>query len=221
MNPGGQDPPSPGRAPGRRARPRSRPLTARQVRELLAGSPAPEPDPAVSELAIARAYQLDGGQELLVFEDGKGRSYESRAEMLAMLREVAARTPTSPFGTLLPQGRDFPAHASQLAAELDLPALTGLSQLDDVVRRLGVRACRERPVFGQLVAFVGETIIAARGGGWQMRLGADGTTWEPWVVDAEGRSHAPFGLVYKELAEWGSQASLTGAVAGHLGPEES
>ena len=30
-----------------------------------------------------------------------------------------------------------------------------------------------------------------------MRLGTDGTAWEPWVVDAEGGSHAPFGLVYK------------------------
>lgn len=47
--------------------------------------------------------------------------------------------------------------------------------------------CREPPVFGQLVAYVGETIIATLGGAWQMRLGANGETWEPWVVDAEGR----------------------------------
>jgi hypothetical protein len=199
-------------------RPRSRPLTARQVRELLDGSPAPQPDPAVSELAIARAYQLGDGQEMLLFEDGKGRLYESRADLLAMLGEVAASQPVSPFGALLPQGRDFPAHASQLAAELGLPVLTGLPELDDAVRRLGVRACRTPPAFGRLVAYVGETIIAARGGGWQMRLGADGTTWEPWVVDGDGGSHAPFGLVYQELAEWGPEASLTGVVAGHLGP---
>jgi hypothetical protein len=172
----------------------------------------------VSEVAIARAYQLDGGQEVLVFGDGKGRLYESRADLLAMLDEAATRTPTSPFGALLPQGRDFPAHAPRLAAELDLPVLTGLRQLDDVVRRHGVRACRKPPMFGRLVAYVGETIIAANGGGWQMRPGADGTTWEPWVVDAGGRSHAPFGLVYKELAEWGMDSSLTGVVAGHLGP---
>jgi hypothetical protein len=198
-------------------RARSRSLTARQVRELLAASPAPEPDPPVSELAIARAYRLNDDQEMLVFEDGKGRLYESRADLLAMTREVAAQPPVSPFAALLPQGRDFPAHAPALAAEVGLPVLTGLPQLDDVVRRLGLPACRKPPAFGRLVAYAGETIIAARGGGWQARLGADGTTWEPWVVDAAGGSHAPFGLVFKELAEWGPQASLTGVIAGHLG----
>lgn len=197
-------------------RPRSHPLTARQVRELLAGSPAPEPDPEVAEFASARAYRLAGGQEMVVLGDGKGRRYESRADLLAMVREVAARQPVSPFGALLPPGRDFAAQAPPLAAELDLPVLTGLPQLDDIVQRLGVRACRTPPVFGRLVAYVGETIIAARGGSWQMRPGADGASWEPWVVDAQGRSYAPFALVYKELAEWGPQASLTGVIAGHL-----
>lgn len=199
-------------------RPRSRPLTARQVRELLAGSPAPEPDPEVAEFASAQAYRLADGQAMVVFGDGKGRRYESRTDLLAMVREVAVRQPVSPLRALLPLGRDFAAQAPRLAAELDLPVPTGLPQLDDVVRRLGVRACRTPAVFGRLVAYVGETIIAARGGSWQMRPGADGASWEPWVVDAEGRSHAPFGLVYRELAEWGPEASLTGVVAGHLGP---
>ena len=200
-----------------RVTPKSRGLTARQVRDLLAQE-GPEPDPEMADFGIPQAYRFPDGRELLVLGDGKGRLYESRAELMEMSREVAARAPASPFGALLPQGRDFPAHAPRLAAELDLPVLTGLAQLDDVVARLGVRACRTSAVFGRLVAYVGETIIAARGGSWQMRPGADGASWEPWVVDAEGRSHAPFGLVYKELTEWGPQASLTGVVAGHLGP---
>lgn len=200
-----------------RATPKSRGLTAKQARELLATGP--EPDPEVSDLTATRAYQFPDGRELIVLgDDGKGRLYESRTDMLALFNEVAARKPVSPFGALLPQGKDFPAHAPALAAELDLPVLTGLRQLDEVVRRLGVRACRKPPVFGRLVAYVGETIIAALGGGWQTRQGVDGTTWEPWVVDAKGGSHAPFGLVYKELAEWGPHASLTGVVAGRLGP---
>ena len=139
-------------------------------------------------------------------------------ELLAIFDQAAARQPVSPFGTLLREARDFPAHAPRLAAELGLPVRTGLPQLDDIVRQLGVRACQKPPTFGRLVAYVGETIIAVRGGGWQMRPGADGTTWEPWVVDAEGGSHAPFGLVYKELAEWGPEASLTGVIVGYLGP---
>lgn len=195
---------------------RPRRLTARQVRELLAEGP--DPDPEVSRLTISTAYRFPDGRELTVEASGKGQLHESRAELLAMLQQVAARKPASAVTGLLPQGRDFPAHAPRLAAELGLPVGTGLPQLDDVVRRIGARACRTPPVFGQLVAYVGETIIVARGGGWQMRLGRDGATWEPWVVDAEGGSHAPFGLVYKELAEWGPHASLAGVVAGHLGP---
>jgi hypothetical protein len=205
-----------GTCPVSRATSKSRGLTAKQVRELL--TERPEPDPEVSGLTSSRAYRFPDGRELLVREDGKGRLHESRADLLALFGEKAAREPVSPFGALLPQGRDFPAHASRLAAELELPVRTGLPRLDDIVRRFGVRACRRPPLFGRLVAYVGETIIAAKGGGWQMRPGADGTTWEPWVVDAEGGSHAPFGLVYKELAEWGPEASLTGVVAGHLGP---
>jgi hypothetical protein len=198
-----------------RATAKSRGLTAKQARELLAERP--EPDQEVSDLTISRAYRFADGRELLVLGDGKGRLYESRADLLAMFGQVAARKPVSPFAALLPQGRSFAADAPRLAAELSLPVLTGVPRLDDIVRRLGVPACRKPPVFGRLVAYVGETIIAARGGSWQMRLGADGTTWEPWVVDAEGGSHAPFGLVHKELSEWSPQASLTGVVAGHLG----
>lgn len=197
-----------------RATSRSRGLTARQVRELLATGAAR--DPEVSDLTITQAYRFADGRELLVLEDGKGRLHESRADLLAMLGEVSSRKPVSPFGVLLPQGRDFPAQAPELAAELGLPVLTGLAGLDDIVRRAGADACRRPPMFARLVAYAGETIIAAVGGGWQMRLASDGATWEPWVVDAGGGNHAPFGLVYKELAEWGAESSLTGVVAGNL-----
>jgi len=196
---------------------KSRALTARQARDLLATGPAP--DPEVSGLSSLTAYQFPDGRALIVLAGGKGRLYESRDGLLAMLREAAESTPASPFGALLPQGRDFPAQAPRLAAELGLPVLTGLPQLDDVVRRLGAPACRKPPVFGRLVAYAGETIIASRGGSWQMRPDAvDDATWVPWVSDAGGRDHAPFGLVYKELHEWGRGASLSGVIAAHLGP---
>ncbi len=196
---------------------KSRGVTAKQVRELLGQQPAPSPDPAVAALTFARAYRFDDGRALLVQPDGKGRLHESRAALLAMLGEIDARQPVSPFGALLPQGRDFAAAAAELAAELGIP-VSALSELDGVVRRVGVAKCRKAPVFGQLVAYVGETIIAARGGTWQMRLASDGTTWEPWVVDGTGREHAPFGIVYKELTEWNAVSSLTGAISGTLRP---
>ncbi|MBV9445454.1 MAG: hypothetical protein JO345_06110 [Streptosporangiaceae bacterium] len=113
----------------------------------------------------------------------------------------------------LPQGRQFPAHAGELTAQLGIGALR---ELDGVVRRLGPGACLRPPVFAQLVAYVGETLKAGLGGDWQTRPAADGTGWEPWLVDASGREHAPAGIVFKELTQWGPEASLSGVVRGDL-----
>jgi len=184
-------------------------LTAKQVRELLSAAPAP--DPEVSGPAMAEAYRLDDGGALLVFEDGKGRRYASRSDLVALLTRVGQETPTSPVAAL---GRSFPSAVPQLVADL---GQTELSEVDDLIVRLGPDACLAPPMFGRLVAAVGEAIRAARGGEWEMVLAADGITWEPWVVDAAGRRHAPFGLVLSELTEWGPDSSLYGAVRGHLG----
>jgi hypothetical protein len=197
-----------------RATSKSRGLSARQVRELLAENPSP--DPKVAGLAFAKAYRFADGRALVVLEDGKGRLHESRTALLAMLGEVDAQTPVSPFGALLPQGTDFPGPA--LAAEVGLPIPDGVRELDDVVRRIGPAKCLRPPVFAQLVAYAGETIIAVRGGAWETRLASDGTAWEPWVIDGERREHAPFGVVYKELAEWGRGSSLSGALSASLTP---
>jgi hypothetical protein len=195
----------------RRPIPVSHVLTAKQTRQLLASSPTP--DPEVARRVLADAYRLDQDQILVVFEDGRGRLYESRAAMLDMMDAIANEPPCSAAADRLPEGREFPNHAKRLAVELGITALT---ELDDVVHRLGVEICLSPSMFGRLVAYVGEAIIQARSGDWQMRLATDGKTWEPWVVEADGRAHAPFGLVFKELIEWGPESSLTGVVVGHL-----
>jgi hypothetical protein len=66
--------------------PKSRVLDRDEVRQLLATSPAP--DPVVSYETLSDAYRLDGDQCLLVFDDGTGRLYESRTEMLAAMAAV-------------------------------------------------------------------------------------------------------------------------------------
>lgn len=199
-----------------RATSKSRGLSAKQVRELLADNPVP--DPKVAGLTFAGAYRFADDRVMIVFEDGKGRLHESRAALLTMLGAVDAQKPVSPFGSLLPQGRDFPAAAPALAAELGLSIPGGVRDLDALVHRIGPANCRTPPVFAQLVAYAGETIIAVRGGSWHPRLAADETTWEPWIIDAHHREHAPFGIVYKELAEWTRTSSLTGTLSATLTP---
>ena len=194
------------------------------MRELLAGAGG-VPDAEVSALAHADAYRLAGDQVLLVFEDGRGRFYESRTELLALVDEVERREAVHPLRALLPQGQAFaeqvPGLIRELAEQLDRPGtLDGtersLDDLDRLVRRLGPGACLRPEQFARLVAYVGEVIAKTIGGAWRMVLAADGQTWEPWVIDARGTRYAPFGLVLKELHEWGPESSIRGVVAGHL-----
>jgi len=58
-------------------------LTHAQVVQVLVT--APTPDPAVSRRTLSNAYVLAGDQCLLVFDNGTGRLYESRTEMLAAM----------------------------------------------------------------------------------------------------------------------------------------
>jgi hypothetical protein len=48
-----------------------------------------------------------------------------------------------------------------------------------------------------------------------MRLGVDGQTWEPWIVDSDGFSYPPF-AIFKELYEPEQSASLRAFVAGTI-----
>ena len=69
-----------------RAFPASRALTVQEVRKLLAASPVY--DPEVATKTLCSAYRLDGGQSLLVFDNGLGRLYESRTAMLAAMDAI-------------------------------------------------------------------------------------------------------------------------------------
>ena len=195
----------------RRPIPISRELNRRQVRELLASAHAP--DPEVANRTLTDVYRLDQNRSLLVFEDGRGRLYESRTALLDMMDAIEKEPPSPTLAELCPEGREFPTHAKRLADELGIVAP---SDLDGFVHRLGVETCLTHPTFSQLVAYVGEAIRRKRGGDWQMRLAADGNSWEPWLVDAEGRAHPAFRLVFKELVEWGPESSLAGAVSYQL-----
>jgi hypothetical protein len=62
-------------------------LTPQQVAELL--SARPPFDPEVAGRTLADAYLLDQDQSLLVFDNGTGRLYESRAAMLAAMDAIA------------------------------------------------------------------------------------------------------------------------------------
>jgi hypothetical protein len=182
----------------------------------------------LSRECLCQVFDLASGGALLVFENGRGRLYESKDELRAMMEEVkreARRGPTSVCRDL-PQGQNFaelvPELIRQLATLLKIEPsqLDGtevsLDQVDKGLRRLPPQNVLTPEVFGPLTAYVGEVIRNTTQGSWEMRRGSDvDRTWEPWIVDPSGRSCAPFSI-YKDLLEYGRSASLRGWVAGTL-----
>lgn len=211
-------------------RPKSKAIPATEVRRLFEATKHTA-DGELSRKCSCQVFDLGDGRALIVFENGKGRLYESKAALSSMLDEVERQSPVSPFRKLLPQGatfpeqvpklvRDLPAHLGLDAAELN-GSEASLGKIDQVLWRLGTSRIFSRiltpEVFAPLTAYVGEVIRSATGGRWEMRCGSDGETWEPWIVDPTGRYYAPF-AIFKELHEHGKSASIRGFVRGHTWP---
>jgi hypothetical protein len=209
-------------------RPKSKAIPAREVRRLLEATEHLTDD-GLSRRCFCQVFDLADGGALLVFENGRGRLYQSKDALCSMLDEVERQSPANPFRELLPQGaafanqvpklvRDLPARLGLEAAELN-GTEASLDRIDQVLRRLGASKISSRilapEVFAPLTAYVGEVMRNATGGRWEMRRGSDGQTWEPWIVDPFGRYYAPF-AIFKELFEYGKSASIRGFVAGTI-----
>jgi hypothetical protein len=177
-------------------------------------------DHELSWTTMSKAFDLAGGGVLLLLENGRGRLYESKDELRAMLDEVereASRGPQSPCREF-PQGRAFAEQVPELVRglhrqlKIDADQLDGteasLDTVDRALRRMSHRQMLHPAVFAALTAYVGEVIRNTTKGRWEMRRAADSEkTWEPWVVDPSGRSYAPF-KIYKELLEYGRSGSM-------------
>jgi hypothetical protein len=201
-------------------------LNGRQVRDLLAATAGVQADPEVTRAAGLEAHRMPGDAVLVVLPSGKGWLYESREELLTSLDEMVRQEVRHPLRDL-PDGRTFGERASALAAELAAQArgLDGtepsLDGVDRLVRRRGAAESQRPEQLQRLVAYVGEVIRGITGGEWTAELAGDGETWEPCVVEPDGRRHSVFGLVFAELHEWDRSSSIRGVVAGRLGPRPS
>jgi hypothetical protein len=192
-------------------------LTAKRVRELLAGSGHVR-DAETSRSMLCDVYRLADGSGLLAFEDGRGVLYYSHETMVARHRANVAKARSGyREPPLFADGEMFPSRiADHIAA---LPAILGveaakldfteasLDVVDAALRRLPADRVLSPQVFPSLAAYVGEVIRLAIGGRWEMRRASDGEAWEPEVVDAIGRPCALL-KIYKELMEYGRRASM-------------
>jgi hypothetical protein len=199
--------------------PKSRALSAREAKRILE-STQHSLDRVLSQRILCEAFDLADGGVLLLFENGRGRLYESKVELQTALEgeeQKARRGPVSVCSDL-PQGQAFAEQVPQLISglpahlKLDAARLDGteasLDAVDKALRRMSHQRMLNPQVWAALTAYVGEVIRKATNGRWEMRRASDSEkTWEPWIVAPSGRSYAPF-KIYKELLEYGRSASL-------------
>jgi hypothetical protein len=213
------------RSTANKKQPKSRGLSRAAVRRLLSETSATE-DRELSESVGWKHYTLPNGSELVVRPDGGGRLWEKRDELVELLKEVRELKPHHFLTGLLPQGQGFMDSVPGLLDTLPQilrtdPAKLDKSQesldiVDKAMRRLGYARVLEPKVIAPLIAYVGEVVRAATNGSWEMRLGSDGKTWEPWVVDPRGEEYGTFFFV-GEIINTGRLISLRGHVEGQLG----
>src|SRR5207302_1942969 len=131
--------------------------------------------------------------------------YDSSQHLLETIEPAEHQKPRHMLQGRLPQGERFideiPKLIDLLSEQLGIPrdhldaTETSLDEIDEALRRMGSRRALQPPIFPALMAYVGEVIRHEVGGLWRLQLAADNETWEPWVLDGQGRLHPPFALV--------------------------
>jgi hypothetical protein len=188
-------------------------------------------DERISSLTSSNAYVHADGRLLLVFHEGDedraafaATLWQSKEWFLEELNKASSEDSRHILAERLPQGEKFPSKVNELidelAAELNLPkasldySIGSIDLVDATVRKNYVAFERmSPPLFPRLMAYVGETILHAAGGRWEMRPASTAGIWEPWVVTRSGAEFAPFAIIFKELYD---RSDANGNLAGGI-----
>jgi hypothetical protein len=127
---------------------------------------------------------------------------------------------------LLTQGKAFAEEIPQLVQQLSHLLTMPLEELDysedsvrrveNKLRRMGRKTWLEPALFSSVLAYMTEMLRrSVPAGQIRMRLHDDGKTWEPWVVDGEGRVAQVFLMIYDAMVEGPFTIQWHG-IEGHL-----
>ena len=203
---------------------------ARRLLKSVGGKHTEEICPVLGE------FRLNDGRVLIIdWESTSGILYDSAhllQQILEPLRKANALEPKHCLEKRLPFGEEFPEKVPFLIAELsthlglDPQRLNfdpeSFSAIDSALRKIGEADAVENPMLlGSLVAYLGEIYRRRVAGIWKMIRGADGKTWEPWIIDAAGRRYNPWRgfLDEDERVEYDPKGELglfTFAIAGEV-----
>jgi hypothetical protein len=192
---------------------RNKTVSARIVRKLLA-EPGCVRNRIISEASRSDSYDLPDGSVLITRDDGSGIIWFSKQDVMSII--TAQPAPDSHIlENRVPSGKGFASTVMELIEAFRQRTGIPAEQLDfspaslriidqEVFNSIGREVCLNDPVLFQgLIAYIGEIIRRKKGWKWEMRLGSDSITWEPWIVGSqgEGEAAAPFFLVFEELHE--------------------
>jgi hypothetical protein len=190
--------------------PKGRRLTAKEVRSLLART-SYAPDAEIKRIVPSptNPLRLADGKLLVVSRDGRGNLYDDRDAVVRWLQGTAARPPRHLLDDRFLHDDQFPNEVSELIARLadavgiDAArfdgSVTSLTALDERIRKMGSSRFLRAPLFGCLVAYVGEVVRRETGLEWELRQ--SGTVWEPWIVATGQRGIPIFARIWDELHE--------------------
>jgi hypothetical protein len=197
----------------------------KEVDELLSTSGWSKDERLTQELRITTVYRHIDGRIINVFELGYGHLYLDSASFdktIATFRQAMLKPSRHILAGRLCQNQDFPKQISELIEKLAVSMKLNPGELDfsydsvktlqAKVQRRGKEKCLEEPIFSTLVAYLGEIQRQMINGRWEMILSPqDQETWEPWVIDPEGRSCNAWDWLYDMLSE-PEPINLTGII---------
>jgi len=181
-------------------------LSKNEVKEVLT-QPGVKKNEELSRRYFDDIFEFPDGRILI----GKGRgALFPSAEALREYSEY--RGPAHMLEGTFSMGPEFVNQIPQLVTKLSELTDVPLRKLDyslDSLKKLDKKVFRKRnnpPFymtgrFETLLAYFGEVLRKEIGGEWDMRLGSDGKTWEPWLVKSTRGDIKPYELLWRELCD--------------------
>lgn len=165
-----------------------------------------------------RLYSLADGRALSVLRDGRARVWSSRSDVLAMFRELRDGPQIThvlqPYGFTELFPRETPFWIDRLACRMGVdsetinPAPRGMEWIQSTISEKDARDLIKPGTFEGLVALVGEALLAAELGRWEMVEERDCNVWEPTIRLGNGKVKSVGVDLYDELRVNGRNAVL-------------
>lgn len=144
--------------------------------------------------------------EILIHDSGYYTLYFSLSDLDKVLNQENTTAGTEALLNKNIYGREFPAHAADLSKKLsdffsvryDGNQGNFLQVLDEKIDSLPDAQDFKSEHFLEILAVIGEALIQKYAAKWEMELGSDGVTWNPYL-EVKGKYVQYFVYLYEDI----------------------